>query len=298
MGYNKIHSKLVLGSAQWGGLSYGINNSSEKITSYDEIKNILLKSRKNGINFIDTSPGYGDAEKNLGLLNIENFKIITKTTILNSSQINNFTIQKFEKNFKMSLKNMKLKKVYGLLVHRSEDLLKKGGNLLVQKLNELKTNGYVDKIGVSVYGVSILEEIFKLFNPDIVQIPINIFDQKAYLDGFLDILKQKNIEIHARSIFLQGLLLMNYKKIPIYFKPWYEHFEKFERICTRYNISQIEASLNFISNIDAIDKFVLGFDNSNQLEECLKFINNKKVIDFSDLIIRDENLINPQNWKK
>ena len=292
-----LFSKLALGSAQWGGSSYGISNYGKKLEINNHLFNIIDLATKNKIQMIDTAPVYGDAEKNLGKLNISNFKVVTKTKIIESDEINEFILQRFVEVFKISLENMKIKKVYGLLIHRTEDLFKKGGDLLVKKLIQLKSEGFVQKIGVSIYETSNIEEILRIFTPDIVQLPINLFDQSSIIDGHLNFLKDKNIEIHARSIFLQGLLLMDYEDINPYFHAWGQCFKKFYEICHEHNITKLEAALNFISNIDQIDRFILGFDNSDQLNEALKYINHGEKIDFSELMIRDPNIINPKNWR-
>lgn len=288
--------KLSLGSAQWGGFSYGISNCGENITSFNEFFEILDYAKKIGIKLIDTSPGYGNAEKNLGTFNIDNFKIVTKTKIIEATEIDDFILERFENDFKLSLQNLNLKKVYGLLIHRSEDILKKGSILLVEKLKKLKDEGLVEKIGISIYEPLLLEKVFEKFIPDIVQLPINIFDQKSYRDGHLYALKEKNVEIHARSIFLQGLLLMNLDAVNPYFDPWKSKLLEFQQFCVKNNISKLEATLNFISNIEEVDQFIMGFDNLVQLKNALRSIDNKKNIDFSNFIIRDEELTNPQKW--
>ena len=110
----------------------------------------------------------------------------------------------------MSLEKLNQKNIYGLLIHRSTDLLKEGGEKLIRKLKELKEKDLVRKIGISIYDPKILSQIYKLFIPDIVQLPINVFNQESILEGYLGEMKEKNIEVHARSIFLQGLLLNSF----------------------------------------------------------------------------------------
>lgn len=288
-------SKIALGSAQWGS-NYGISNEIGE-TKLEEIKKILKISSDNGIEFIDTAFNYGNAEKNLGKLNLNNFKVITKTPKFDNKIISKSEAINIEKSFFLSLQNLGLKKVYGLLFHRPEDLLKIGGELLIQKILDLKERDLVKKIGISIYDCSILEKILPKFTPDIIQLPLNVFDQDSYLNGTLKKLKDKEIEIHARSIFLQGLLLMETNEIPRFFDPWKINFDEFNEICCKFNLSKLEAALNFISNVREVDKFILGFNDSNQLQEVLNGIKNKDKVNFSNLCSIDSNLINPQNWK-
>ncbi len=288
-------SKIGLGSVQWG-TSYGISND-HGITDLSEVRKILEISESEKINLIDTASLYGEAEIKLGNFNLLNFKIVTKTPKLDSKIITSEEIFNLEKTFQKSLKNLNLNKIYGLLIHDADDLLKKGGNLIVQKLIDFKEKGLVKKIGVSIYDYRIMEKILEFFTPDIVQLPLNIFDQESYFSGALSSWKSKNIEIHARSIFLQGLIFLDLDNMPEYFHPWKNYFSNFNRICSKNNLSKLEVALNFISNINEVDNFILGFNNSAQLLDCLKAIKIKNEIDFSKLAISDSNLINPQNWK-
>ena len=295
MSRNLLASKVALGSAQWG-LIYGISNN-HGITNNNELKKILEIASNSGISFIDTAFSYGEAESNLGNFDLNNFKVVTKIKKIDKKFISKSEIIELDNNFRISLQNLNLKKVYGLLFHSSEDLIKDGGHLLAKKMIELKKVGLVDKIGISIYQKSNLDYILEVFKPDIIQMPINIFDQKLYLDGTLKKLKENNIEIHARSIFLQGLLLMDINNIPPYFDKWKNHFQEFQDICFNNNISKLEATLNFILGVSYVDKFILGFNNSDQLLECLNAKNIQKKIDFSNLFIEDLNLINPSLWK-
>ena len=288
------YSKISLGSVQWGG-SYGISNEAG-ITPLKEVDKILKISNEFGIALIDTAPNYGNAELNLGKLNLDNFKVITKTPKFVNKIITSEDTKLLEEVFSYSLKNLASKNIYGLLIHQSEDLLKPGNKLLIKKLLQFKENGLVEKIGISIYDFEILERICDFFIPDIVQLPLNIFE--IYLSGKLSFLKKNKIEVHARSIFLQGLLLMDYNKIPIYFQKWKNKFLDFESLCIRNKITKLQACLDFINNIYEVDKFILGFNDSYQLRECLDAIkiSNSKV-DFSKFVSIDKYLINPSNWK-
>ena len=83
---------------------------------------------------------------------------------------------------------------------------------LKKYLNWTKKTFY-KKIGVSVYSVDYLKKIILSgIKINVVQIPINIFNQ-TFDNKLLSDIKKRNIEIHARSIFLQGLTLKNSKNI-------------------------------------------------------------------------------------
>ena len=126
-----------------------------------------------------------------------------------------------------SIKNLNVSRLYGLLLHNPDVLLGQNGSEIVRELNSLKDEGYVEKIGVSIYEPEKLEDILKVFDIDIVQLPFNIFNREVYLTGWAEKLKSKNIEIHVRSVFLQGILLLKRHNIPNWFlENWTNLFDQ------------------------------------------------------------------------
>lgn len=286
--------KIILGSAQWGS-KYGVTNLNGK-TSISEVRKILEFAHNNGTNAIDTANLYGEAEYTLGKLNLKEFKIITKTTQLNNHQITKEDIDHLRKEFYLSLKKLNLKRVYGLLIHRSEDIFKENSNLIINQLNLFKNNGLVQKIGISIYDFDCIDKIFDIFVPDLIQLPFNIFDQRLLEGNNLQKIKSKNIELHARSIFLQGTLLTDPKKLPKYFNQWRNLYQKWEDSCRKQNISKIEASIMCAMNIKEIDGIVIGFENLSQIKECYNS-RFSKILNFKHHDINNVDLIDPRRWQ-
>jgi len=200
---NDLIKKLVLGSAQFG-INYGIANSKGKLKT-KEIKKIINISKKKGVFKIDTAINYGSSQKDLGKNNLDKFKIITKLPSLPLSIREKDISQWVEFKIINSLKELKVKKIYGLLFHEPQNLLGKKGKQLFNSVNNLKKNGLIDKIGISVNNFKILRKLVGLYSFQIVQVPFNILDRRVL--KFINLLKRKKIKIYARSIFLQGLLL-------------------------------------------------------------------------------------------
>ena len=211
-------NKLVLGTAQFG-MDYGINSIHGKVKP-KEVQNILHYAKSVDINFLDTAPAYGDSEKVLGTMNTKDFKVVTKTRHFNSTDITDDEILLLNQDFNNSLKDLKLDSVHALLVHNTDDLLKAGAFRIIDHLKNLKKAGKIKKIGVSVYDNQQLTFVINNFDVDMVQLPFNIFDRRLINSGMLELLNSKGIEVHARSIFLQGLTLMSDKSMPRKFNPW------------------------------------------------------------------------------
>ncbi len=283
--------KIVLGSVQFGE-KYGISNVSGQ-TSIHQVYKILDYALINSINTIDTAPSYGGSEEIIGNILNDKWKIITKTRYSNGE----VEFEEIVSNFNESLKKLKVDSVHGLLVHNGDQLLGKDGELIFSAMKKLKDLGVVDKIGVSVYDSIQIKKIINKFEIDIIQLPFNIFDQRLLKDGTLHDLKNKNIEIHARSIFLQGLLLMDIKSIPAYFNPILDTLKKYHTEARYLSMTNLEFALSFVNSVKEIDCLVIGVETLKHLEDMV----NSSFLDldvekFKSLAIYDKKFINPSNW--
>ena len=289
----KVKFKIGLGSAQWG-MDYGISNFNGQ-SKEKEIKEIISYSEKCDINMIDTASNYGNAEEIIGKLSNSKSKIITKTPHFNNKYLTKSDGKTIISTFLKSLKNLNRSSIYCLLIHNYNDLFKKGSENLVESLYELKNKKLVEKIGISIYSNCDIEEILKRICPDIVQLPLNIFDQRLLNDGTIELLKSKGIEIHARSIFLQGLLLM--ERFPKYFLKWENKIRRWEEFCLIHSKTKLEIALNFVHNLNNIDVLILGVENISQLKQILDSVDEDMKLNLSEFASTDANLINPINWQ-
>ena len=289
--------KIALGSVQFG-IPYGVSNNEGK-TSKKQALSILNFAQKKGIRTIDTAPSYGDSERVLGkLFEGEEWDITTKTLPFNSKSINEEQIEQLRSVFRESLVSLHKKSIYGLLVHSCNDLLKPGGEKIFREMERLREIGMVKKIGVSVYNSKQIAAILDKFNIDLIQLPINIFDQHLFVDGWLEKLKNKNVEIHARSTFLQGLLLMPRTTIPTYFLPIKEKIELFSKSAQELSLSKLELALGYVMGINEIDKIVVGVNTIEQLREIIEATQVKvNPMEFTDVSIDNPIYTNPSLWK-
>ena len=197
-------SKLALGTVQFG-LKYGIANQTGQVKPEDA-KKILQLAKDANIDLVDTAMAYGDSEKVIGDAGIIDFRFISKLPPLpkDCSDVDTWVKEKIQS----TLTHLGIRSLYGLLVHRSENLLGNPGKKLIKALNSLKFNGLVKKIGISIYDPLELDQVMHLTNFDIIQAPLNIVDRRLETSGWLSRLNKFGVEVHTRSTFLQGLLLM------------------------------------------------------------------------------------------
>ena len=287
-------SRLALGTVQFG-LPYGVANKSGQV-SRAEAKSMLEVASERGISTLDTAIAYGESEQCLGEVGIENFKVVTKLPALPKESLD--VAEWVKQQVDESLSRLGVSNVYGLLLHRSEELLGSNGQELYKVLNLLRERGLVKKIGVSIYAPNELELLKTDFNFDLVQAPFNIIDQRLLISGWLQRLKDDGVEIHTRSAFLQGLLLMKQADIPKKYLPWNDLLSCWHSWLDENNFSALHASLAFPLSFPEVDSVVVGADSQSQLLEIINASINVLNIEMPNLSCSDENLINPANWSK
>lgn len=282
--------KLVLGSAQLG-MKYGLFNN--KKISYKEIKKIEKLVLKSNIHFIDTAMSYGVSEKIIGKSELKNLNIITKIKLPKKKII---CIRDWIlKEILSSLKKLKVKNIYGILIHDYTDLLGKQGKIYLDCLQELKRNNIIKKVGISFYSPYEIKKIWKFWKPDLVQVPFSLLDNRILDSGWINRLKRSNVKIFVRSIFLQGLLINENNTIKNN-KDYKIIFNKLQNWCYKNNISLIQACLHFVKRFKKIDFLVVGFDNSNQLKEIIDVFKKKTIIVPKKFSTNKINLIDPRKW--
>ena len=289
-------SKIALGTVQFG-IDYGVNSVAGQVDP-KEVKKIFSYAHSTNIGLLDTAPAYGNSEKILGRVNVSNFKVVTKTRHFDSLEINNNDVKLLNNDFHHSLEDLKQDSVYGMLIHNAGDLLKPGSEKLFDQLKELKQAEKIVKIGVSVYDHIQLQSILDNFDIDLVQLPFNILDRRMIDNGVLATLRSKGVEVHARSVFLQGLLLMSEQNRPDKFNRWSGLWGIWHEWLNDNQITAVEAAIRHAVSTPEISKVLVGVDTADQLNEIFIALSGflPKIPD--ELSIDDVDLLNPSNWGK
>jgi len=279
-------SRLALGTVQFG-LDYGISNTSGQVP-IEEARKILELAKEHDIDTLDTASGYGNSERVLGEIGINDFQIVTKTTSLQLGITN--VLQSFHK----SLSDLNTPSVDGLLIHNIDETKDKQFDALYDDLDKLKQDKLINKIGFSTYTPDQVDFLLDNFDFDLIQVPFNVFDTRLIDGGQLQALKNQNIEVHARSVFLQGLLL-DFKHLSGYFSKWTNQFNSYQEIVQDSGLSLLEYTLNFALNTQEIDKVLVGVHSEKQLKEIIQSV--KEQDSLNAYPINDIDLINPSLWK-
>jgi len=216
---------------------------------------------------IDTAIGYGESQRVLGRIGTQGLECITKLPSL-PTQVEDI-VEWVQSQIAQTLLDLGQEKLYGLLLHKPGELLGPHGPKLARALRLAKDAFNIQKLGVSVYEPQELLDCWSVLQYDIVQLPCNIFDQRFAAGPALDHLESHNIEVHARSIFLQGLLLMPEGSQPAYFNRWAYVFNAWYALANSLKRTQLEVCLAFASQQTFVHKWVIGFDSKEQFTGIL-----------------------------
>lgn len=285
-------NRIVLGTVQFG-MRYGVNNS-HGVLSEAEVYDILDFAKSKGITTLDTAAAYGDAEQIIGSYtrarNCE-FNLITKahslsekTTVLSALQ--------------GSLDRLQTRFVDTFMFHRSSDL--RTGDHLEQAVF-LKSEGLIDKIGVSIYDIGELDADRFGDCIDIVQLPFNILDSSEEKRTAVEKLS-RNFEIHARSVFLQGLFFKTPASFPVQLESLKKSVVRIQQLAEEQLCHVAGLAARYVLSQDYISKIVIGVDSLSQLESTLFAIQNCNSSsgawdELNRMDCHNSQLLNPQNWQ-
>lgn len=286
---------LILGTVQLG-IDYGI---LKKKPTIEESKQILNYAINSNILTFDTAQGYGNSEEILS--SISNNKNVTIITKIDFENLN--TEKKILDKIYISLKRLNVNKIDVLLLHSFNDFRNKN---LLEILFSLKDKNIIDKIGVSLYTLQEAIEVFEDNRISVLQIPFNYLDRQWDNKIFQEKIKTNNIEIHVRSIFLQGILVNDYR-----FWPKFDDFntklvyDRIEITSNKFNLSKLELVISYVNSCKWINKIIFGVDNIDQLQTNINQFSNSQILDenkineinkeFSNIPTK---LTNPVFWNK
>jgi aryl-alcohol dehydrogenase-like predicted oxidoreductase len=285
-------SRIALGTAQFG-LRYGIANEAGQVDA-DQAQAMLDFARSAGIDTLDTAVVYGSAETLLGAIGVSDFRVITKVPALTTAVTH--AGEWMLEQVTASLARLKVDHLHALMLHHADDLSGPRGAEVCDALVAIKRLGLVRKIGVSIYRPEQLEAVVSRLPIDMIQAPLNVFDNRLARSGWLDRLAGLGTEIHVRSVFLQGLLLMPLTRLPPRFAPWRPLLQGWHDWLAATHRMPTAVCIGHALYRPAIGRAVVGCDSLAQLRQVVEVaarpLEAAPVAFESD----DERLINPALW--
>lgn len=284
--------RLALGTAQFG-LRYGVANTAGQISETDA-KSIIDRARSAGLDTIDTAVAYGDSEDRLGQIGVTSWKVVTKLPPVPAGRGD--IAEWVQERTAGSVRRLGLTKLYGLLLHSPQQLTSDCGHDLYRGLMAVKKSGLAEKIGISVYHPEQIGDVLEKFDIDLVQAPFNVIDRRLETSGWLERLKRRGIEVHTRSAFLQGLLVMKRADRPAGFGRWKALWDTWDHWLSYSGLTPIQACVGFALAQSSIDRVVVGVDNVSHLNEIIAAANSGSDDPPVELISEDRDLIDPSRW--
>ncbi len=291
-GHERAHRKLALGTAQFG-LKYGIANNSGQVQQQD-VQQILGVARSAGLNTLDTAIDYGSSESALGSAGVDDWQVISKLPAVpdDISDPAAWMQQQVEE----SLERLGIAHLSALLLHRPAQLLDDKGAATYRGLEHLRASGLVDRIGVSVYAPDELDALWAKFDAfDVVQAPLTILDRRLLSSGWLERLHDQGVEVHTRSAFLQGLLLLNAAQRPHQFSRWDELWQQWDNWLLENQTQALQACIAFPLSLSTISRVIVGVESLEQLQQILTAA-VEQTANLPALQCDDPELLNPALW--
>lgn len=285
--------KLALGTVQFG-LNYGAFNQTGQVSD-SEVAAILHHAETSGIDTLDTARAYGTSEAVLGHHNAcARFRVVTKIKALSKEASKASAVVESLSESRAALGVETLDTV---LFHSAPDLLGADGARAWAAAEAARDAGQLRRLGVSVYDHDEAMAISARFPVQAIQLPINIFDQRAIASGALAALKDRGIEIHARSAFLQGFALADPEALPLHLIRFQAQLEAFHAFATEAGTTPLSAALGFVLAQDAIDRVVVGVQSLVEFKQVVASAKEcPDLVDAHDIASEDQALLNPSRW--
>ena len=298
---------IALGTAQFG-MNYGITNRTG-CPDRSELRAILMLALDRGIVALDTARGYGNAEERLGDIlaepGFEGLRIITKIgplpgVLSDSAWDVDTTISDSVRESCLALRRPFLDV---LMFHRFDDMVAQKSAAL-RSAYTMVEKGIVGALGVSVYTP---EQAITSLNDERVQhiqVPFNLLDHRWLKDDFQRALKARpTVTIHARSIFLQGLLLHPGLVWPSWFSDRTSTVASLEQLRVRLSrVSLADLCMAYARAFDWIGALVIGVETVAQLDDLMSVASAPALTDSEVALVMQqlhpvpERLLNPAQW--
>jgi aryl-alcohol dehydrogenase-like predicted oxidoreductase len=277
--------RLGLGTAQFG-YAYGISDTVGQVP-LDEVRAILARAREAGITLLDTAANYGKAEQVLAQCDTSAFRIVSKTV---SARAGIAAVTARARQSAQTLGRLDV-----LLVHAVSDLLGPDGDALWRALQGLKDEGVTGAIGISAYVASDPAGLARRFRPDVMQVPFSLLDQRLLQDGSLARLKDLNVEVHARSLFLQGLLFM--AQPPEKLRDAVPMLRAVRDRIAAARATPLSVAMSFVLSRPEVDRAVVGVTSRRELDEILAAAPMAlPAQDWAECALADERILTPSRW--
>ncbi|MDP4013842.1 MAG: aldo/keto reductase [Candidatus Nanopelagicales bacterium] len=294
---NGACERLVLGTAQFG-LDYGISNAQGRVSEADAAI-VLNRGVELGVRWVDTAAEYGGAESALRapLSRHCELQVISKLAPLSSLRpLGGDVIAAVHAGIRQSVARLGRQPIDVLLVHRAADLWSSDADAIAEALDGARELGLVRRIGFSAYDREEIDRAVQAFRPEVVQVPASVYDQ-TLTQGPIQELAAEGVEVHARSVYLQGLILLEPDRLSGMFRPLAAHQDRFHSNCRAAGMTPQQACVAFALQVPGIARIVVGTTTASEVEQaCGAAEGGAGSVDWMSFGINDTRIRDPRRW--
>jgi aryl-alcohol dehydrogenase-like predicted oxidoreductase len=284
-------SKLGLGTAQFctGDSAFLRGRSPEA-----EVGEMLASAARAGLGFLDAGSASSHAELTLGA----QLPRPMPMHMLIKSVRGDRGPDVVEDEARASLARMGVTHARAIVVQTASDLFAPGGAALWDRLKALRDEGLFDQVGVSVYASDDPLGLARRFKPDLIQAPASLLDQRLLLDGSLTAVKELGIEVHLRSIFLNGLVFLPPDRVPAQLKGAAGRLSRARRMIAEGRSDPLQAALGFALSRPEADAVIVGAATASELAAVIAAAASPPPdLDWDEMAIDDPIALDPRSWE-
>ena len=295
--------RLCIGTVQFG-MDYGVQGGMHP--AVEDAVRMLDYATQNGVDAIDTAAAYGTAEEVVGeflsrkTLPRESVQVISKfgTGIFEGASVADYAVR-LRAAVETSLKRIWSDYLDAYICHVPTAA---GDPAIIEAMAALKASGLVRHVGFSVYDPDQVRACLMSDVVDFIQSPFSFLDRRMATSGALAEARAKGVDLHTRSAFVQGLMLMDAAKIPEHLAVTRPVISDLEAACAEAGLSRRALALAFVKANPNISHLVFGVDNLEQLKEIVSDFDRSVDWDAVKFLADrfaavDPAIFLPNNWK-
>lgn len=202
-----------------------------------------------------------------------------------------------EAEARAALRRMGVDQAECIMVPSASELFGPHGAALWDRLKALKDQGVTRKIGVAVFASDDPLGVARRFRPDVVQAPASLLDQRLIVDGTLASIAEMGIQVHLRSIFLNGLLLLPPDRAPNHLKAAAARISRARRLIAEGRSDPLQAALGFALSRPEAHTVLVGVASTAELNAVIAAgANPPPDLDWDEMAIDDPVALDPRAW--
>jgi aryl-alcohol dehydrogenase-like predicted oxidoreductase len=184
------------------------------------------------------------------------------------------------------------------MIQAAGDLFAPFGKELWRKLIELRDLGLFERVGISAYASDDPAGLGRRFGPDIIQAPASLLDQRLLVDGTLAEIRAMGIDVHLRSIFLNGLLFLPPDRAPSHLSAEaISRLARARRLIAEGRSDPLQAALAFALSRQEASSVIVGAATAAEVSAVIAAAASPPPdLDWDDMALDDPQALETRRW--